>query len=311
MEHTLLILSALLLNAVLGGPSRVYSILGLARLARLPAQGIREIERRLNREHRTVKERVIRGWVFALFVIFACIAFGMLIDWILQDEWQFVEILLLAALLPARSTWKCASAVAGGLRRGSLNEARRALAGTVWRHHARLDEHGVARAAIETLAVHFSDKMVGPALFYLLFGLPGLFVSKSIYLMQETLVRPTQNEEAFAHASQQLHFFLHYIPARIAAMLWLCAAIFLPYANMKEATEQVVNGMFGERPQDVAVLSAAAVLRVSLGGPGSVYVHEGWVGAGSARASQADIRRAQRAFILLHVLLFCFIGLFI
>lgn len=295
----------------MGGPWRIYTLLGFTRMARLPGRGIREIERRLNRDHRSIEERAVRGWVFAVFAVFACITFGMMVDWILEGQWQLIEVVLLVALLPMRSTWKCAGAVAAGLRRGSLNDARRALEGTVWKHHARLDEHGVARAAVEMLAVHFSEKIVAPGLFYILFGLPGLFVSKTIYLMQEVLVRPTESEEAFARGPKKLHFLLHYIPARVAGLLWVVVAIFLPSAHLKDSFEQVVNGLFGERPQDVSILAAGAVLRLTLGGPGSAYVHEGWVGSGTVKAGYGDIKRAQRAFALLHVLFFCLVGLFL
>jgi adenosylcobinamide-phosphate synthase len=311
MDHTLIVLSALLVNLLFGGFSSVYQRLGLSALTHLPAQGVRDIERRLNREHRSVEERIMRGWVFALFSGAACIILGTLLSWILEDEWQIAEIILLAILLPLRGTWKIASAIRSALLKGKLNDARRALAGTVWKHHAKLDEHGVSRAAIEMIAVHFSEKIVAPVLFYLLFGLPGFFVSKTIYLMQETLVRPTESEQAFAKAAHTLHFILHYLTARLTAMLWLVAAIFMPSADVKDATQQVIYGFFGETPQDIALLGAGAVLRLSLGGPTSAYVHEGWIGAGTAKATQADIGRAQRALILVQLLLFCFVGLFI
>ena len=41
-----------------------------------------------------------------------------------------------------------------------------------------LDAHGVARAAIESLAENFSDGVVAPVFWYLLLGLPGLFAYK-------------------------------------------------------------------------------------------------------------------------------------
>ena len=70
MERTLLALSALLLNMFFGGPRRFYAALGFARIARLPMLGIRDIERKLNREHRSLEALIMRGWVFAWFAVF-------------------------------------------------------------------------------------------------------------------------------------------------------------------------------------------------------------------------------------------------
>jgi adenosylcobinamide-phosphate synthase len=277
----------------------------------MPGHGIRDIERRLNREHRSIKARVVRGWIFTLFALFACIVFGLLLSWILQGNLRSVEMLLLACMLPSRSSWDMASGIRKALRANDLNAARQVLSYSVWKHHAKLDDHGLARAAIEILAVHFSEKIVAPVLFYILFGLPGFFISKIIYLMQETLLRPTESEQAFAQASHRLHYMLHYIPARVSALLWVCASIFVPSASFYESAEQVKNGLWGEKPQDVALLAAASVLRLSLGGTLSAYMHEGWVGAGTVRAGEADIKRAQRLYLLVQLLLFCFIGLFI
>ena len=154
-------------------------------------------------------------------------------------------------------------------------------------------------------------KIVAPVLFFVLFGLPGLFVSKMVYMMQETLVRATESEQAFARGPRKLHFILHYIPSRIAAVLWLCASIFIPSAHFYDASAQVFTGIAREKPQDIALLAAAAVLHVSLGGPMSAYVHEGWIGGGTAKVLPPDIGRALRIFAVLQLLLFCFIGLFI
>jgi adenosylcobinamide-phosphate synthase len=311
VERILLVLGALVLNALLGGPRRFYAALGLARIGRMPAQWVRVFERKLNREHRSIKERETRGWLFALFALLAALIAGSLMTLLLSDALPTVELVLLACLLPFRSTWDTVASLRRGLRDGNLSVARQSLEYTVWKHHPLLDEFGLARAGVEMLAVHFSEKIVAPIVFYVLFGLPGLCLSKTIYLLQETLVRPTESEEAFGRASRKLHHMLHYIPSRMTAGLWLVAAIVLPSANVYSAAEQVKNGVFGESPQDLSILSAASVLNLCLGGTSSAYVHEGWIGAGTAKVTHAHIGRALRAFFVLHVLLFCFFGIFI
>ena len=50
----------------------------------------------------------------------------------------------------------------------------------VGRDPDQLDESGVARAAIESLAENSSDAVVAPAMFLALFGLPGIALYKVI-----------------------------------------------------------------------------------------------------------------------------------
>jgi adenosylcobinamide-phosphate synthase len=310
-ERILLMLGALVLNAFFGGPRRFYAALGVTRIGRLPAQWVRLFERKLNRENRSIQEREMRGWIFALFAILAALIAGSLLTLALSRALPIIELALLACLLPFRSTWDTVAALRRGLRDGNISAARQSLEYTVWKHHPLLDEFGLGRAGMEMLAVHFSEKIVAPILFYVLFGLPGLFLSKTVYLLQETLVRPTESEEAFGRASRKLHHMLHYIPSRMTAGLWLVVAIILPSANVYEAAEQVKNGIFGESPQDLSILAAASVLNVCLGGQSSAYVHEGWIGAGTAKVTHIHIARGLRAFFVLHILLFCFFGIFL
>ncbi len=310
-DRILLILGALALNAFLGGPRRFYAALGLVRIGRIPTQWVRLFERKLNRENRSVQERETRGWLFALFALLAALIVGSLLTLALSGALPILELSLLACLLPFRSTWDTVNGLRRGLKDGNISAARQSLEYTVWKHHPLLDEFGLGRAGVEMLAVHFSEKIVAPVLFYVLFGLPGLCLSKTVYLLQETLVRPTESEEAFGRASRKLHHILHYIPSRIAAGLWLVVAIVLPSANVYSAAEQVKNGVFGESPQDLSILAAASVLSLCLGGQSSAYVHEGWIGAGTAKITHAHVGRALRAFFVLHVLLFCFFGIFL
>ena len=92
----------------------------------------------------------------------------------------FAALALLAASLPAqRSLAVHVSAVAEGLDAG-LDEGRRAVAKIVGRNPDVLDEAGVARAAIESLAENFSDGVVAPILWTALGGLVGGALYKAI-----------------------------------------------------------------------------------------------------------------------------------
>ncbi|MFX7060141.1 CobD/CbiB family cobalamin biosynthesis protein, partial [Acinetobacter baumannii] len=63
---------------------------------------------------------------------------------------------------------------------GDIEVARLAVAQIVGRDPATLDEAGIARAAIESLAENTSDGVVAPVFWGALFGLPGIVGYKAI-----------------------------------------------------------------------------------------------------------------------------------
>lgn len=306
MDHALLALCALLLNAVLGGPRRWYAALGATRLGQIPARFLRALERKLNRQHRSTQQREWRGMVLVMAAVPTSIAAGAVAKWMLETI-PFAEVLLLAVLLPVRPTWDIASHLRKQLSAGNLAQSRNTLKDTQWRHYALLDEHGLARAGIEILAVCFLEKILSPVCWYLLFGLPGLLACKTVTLMQETYSRPPATAADFGKAAIMVHGWMHWLPARIAFLFWFAARGFLP----RETKFPPVRALLREvNPQRLVLLAASSALGVSLGGPTSVYVQE-WIGGGPVKALPQDITRALFAYILLNVFLFLLAGFFL
>lgn len=140
---------------------------------------------------------------------------------------RFAELLVLAALMPARQGWDLAQSIRKHLQAGELAKARMELDGTPWRHHALLDEHGAARAAIELLTVQFSEKIVSPMLWYLLFGLPGLLVCAAITLLHEALAPAAAPSRALIKPRKRRTGWCTGCRRVASALLWLVTAIFL------------------------------------------------------------------------------------
>jgi adenosylcobinamide-phosphate synthase len=312
MDHALLILSALLLNILLAGPRILYNNLSFMRL---PSNVLRSIERKLNRERRSLDQRHMRGVV----LVVAVMVFGLLTGWIgeliFKDNLRFVEIGLLAILLPVRPTWDFVSYLDRTLRAGNIMQAKKAFEGTAWRHAMLLDERGLARAGIEMLSVHFSEKIVAPIVWFFLFGLPGFLISKLIYLMVEIL-RPLNDEKleehGFSGAAVTVHYLMHYVPARLAALLWPMAVLFPPPGDPAKVLAGIMSGrLFSATPQSVSILAAASSLSLSLGGPASSYTGAAWEGSGTAKATPAHLKRAQQLFALLVLTLFLLLSGFL
>ena len=306
-DHALFLILALLLNASFGGPRALYVGLGASALARLPASVLRSLERKLNREHRSEKEREIRGMVLVAAVVVFSVFAGWSLAHLLMHNLSFGELLIVTLCLPVRQAIDIAGGVRKALMGGSLPMARQNFEGTPWRHHAMLDEAGLCRASIEFLVIQFSLKIVCPLFWYLLFGLSGLFMSKLIYTLHEVATGSVSAQGNFGKAAEGFHQLIHIIPAHIAALLWLVAAPFIGGGRWGVAAAQL-RAHTNSAPELLSLATAASVLGVTLGGPGSVYLRGKWVGTGTQRPGAADILQALYLFALLCLLLLVCLG---
>ncbi len=231
------------------------------------------------------------GWWLAL--ISRTVPFG----WI-------IELLLVVLLLAQRSLFDHVRAVGRALASDGLAGGRAAVAQIVGRDPEQLDEHGVARAAIESLAESFADGVVAPAFWYLLLGLPGLLVYKTVNTMDSMIGYRTERHAAFGMAAARLDDALNYIPARLAGAFIVAAAMFVPKGLSSQALSVMLRDGGKHRSPNAGRPEAAmaGALSIALSGPrrydGKV-VDEPWLGEEfTARIGPLEIRRALYLFVV-------------
>ena len=88
--------------------------------------------------------------------------------------------LVASTLIAQRSLYEHVARVARALESGDLEARPRSSIAYRRPRHGELDEAGVARAAIESLAENFSDGVVAPVFWMLVGGLPGAAIYKAI-----------------------------------------------------------------------------------------------------------------------------------
>ena len=79
------------------------------------------------------------------------------------------EIIMCYAVLATRSLKTESMKVYNALKEEGLEEGRKAVSMIVGRDTERLDEKGVVKAAVETIAENFSDGVAAP-MFYMMLG---------------------------------------------------------------------------------------------------------------------------------------------
>jgi adenosylcobinamide-phosphate synthase len=105
-----------------------------------------------------------------------------------------------------------------------LKQARHAVSMIVGRDTDRLDEKGVIKAAVETIAENASDGCIAP-LFYLAVGGPALgFFYKAVNTMDSMLGYQNEAYLDFGRTAAKMDDFWNYVPARLSALLMTAAA---------------------------------------------------------------------------------------
>lgn len=110
------------------------------------------------------------------------------------------------------------------LEKGDLKGARYAVSMIVGRDTQSLDEAGVTKAAVETVAENTSDGIIAP-LFYMAIGGPVLmFFYKGVNTMDSMVGYKNEKYLNFGRYAAKLDDLLNYIPARISAWLMIAGA---------------------------------------------------------------------------------------
>jgi adenosylcobinamide-phosphate synthase len=298
---------AMAVDALLGWPSWLFAWIGhpVTWLGRL----IGAIDSGWNRSADPPALRRAAGVVGALLAIAISVAIG----WVLQSllPWGWVQIALVGVLawplVALRSLHDHVAAVATPLRAGDIAAARDAVSRIVGRDPAVLDEAGIARATIESLAENASDGIVAPVFWGALFGLPGILGYKAINTLDSMIGHRSERHEAFGWAAARIDDVANFIPARLTGVLFVLLA-----PRRSGALSCMTRDARRHRSPNAGWPEAAmaGALGVRLSGPriyhGSI-TNEPWLNEGARDPLAADIGAGltvyRRAMLLLAGLL--------
>jgi adenosylcobinamide-phosphate synthase len=293
-----ILLLALVLDGYLGEMGVLFRL--LPHPVVLLGRAVSVFDRRLNRPDRDQGARKVRGIITVLLLVGGAVLLGLMIQAVsvfLPLGWLF-ELFLAATLIAQRSLHDHVAAVALGLDRGGLSGGRAAVAHIVGRDPNLLDSAGVGRAAIESLAENFSDAVVAPVFWYVLFGMPGLLAYKMINTLDSMIGHKTEQYRAFGWAAARLDDLVNLVPARLSGLLLAVAALRPKWAKA-EAALRVMGRDAGKHRSPNAGWpegAMAGALGIRLSGPrayrGEAPREEPWVGEGRDAVTVKDIRRA-------------------
>jgi adenosylcobinamide-phosphate synthase len=292
-----LTLAALLIDAVVGYPDRLVRSIGhpVSWIGRL----IGALERYCNRDSTEPVQRRALGIITLLLVVTVVAVAAFVIErGLLLLPFGVIGVAFLAsALIAQRSLHEHVADVADALEKTGAEGGREAVSHIVGRDTGALDEAGVARAAIESLAENFSDGVVAPVFWMLIAGLPGAAVYKAINTADSMIGHRTPRYQAFGWSAARLDDLVNLPASRLSALLIIAAAAVTKSASAAAAWQAVRRDARRHRSPNAGYPEAAmaGALGLALAGPrnyGGVRVDDALMGDKRRAADANDIRAA-------------------
>lgn len=181
---------------------------------------------------------------------------------------DILSIGILYTTFAARDLADHGRAVARELEQGDLPAARRRVSWMVGRDTDHLDETGITRAAVESVAENTVDGVLAPLFFAFLGGPVAAMAYKAVNTLDSTFGYRNERYIHFGWASARLDDAANYLPARLGAPLIALAALFLGESPRNALRMCRRDG--GKHNSPNAGFSEAAMagaLGIRLGGP--------------------------------------------
>lgn len=215
-----------------------------------------------------------------------------------------IEMVMTYQILATKCLKKESMKVYRCLKDGDLNAARKAVSMIVGRDTETLDEEGVAKAAIETVAENTSDGVIAPMLYTALGGPILGFLYKAINTMDSMVGYKNDKYLYFGRAAAKLDDFVNYVPARISAYLMILAAFCggKTFSGMKAYGIYKKDNRKHSSPNSAQTEAVCAgALSIQLAGDASYFgniVKKPYIGDALRKVEYEDIKRVNRLMYL-------------
>jgi adenosylcobinamide-phosphate synthase len=247
-------------------------------------------------------EGLLRGAAAVLLLLLATALPAYLLQDILarfSSGWMF-NALIATAFIAQKSMRDHVLDVSHSLS-VSLPAARTAVAKIVGRDTRELDESGVVKAALESLAENTADGIVAPVFWYALLGLPGLVAYKAINTADSMIGHKSDRYFYFGFCAAKLDDVVNLPASRLTALFFAATAAFNNRDNATQALRCAWRDAGKHRSPNAGWPEAAmaGALGLKFGGPRHYedgLVDLAWMGEGRKQMSRTDIKAGLKIF---------------
>ena len=297
-----------ILDLIIGDPYRIpHPIRWIGRF-------IGFLERHLNDDKKDAGILRLRGLLIVAFVVLLpaviCAAVMFLVYRINVIAGVITEAVISCYMLACRSLYNESMRVYRALDKDDIDTSRKAVSMIVGRDTDLLDEGGIIRATVETVAENTSDGVIAP-MFYLALGGPILgVIYKSVNTMDSMIGYKDIRYKDIGFFAARLDDILNFIPARLSAIMMIFAAFILGSDyNGKNAVRIYKRDRLNHASPNSAQCESvcAGALGIKLAGPSSYFgkmVEKPYIGDESRAVEKDDIVKANRLMIITAVTAF-------
>ena len=265
MSMSIIILSAFLLDIILGDPVRpTHPIVLIGKLIVVIEKSLREI-------FKTSKGLKIAGvilWfvtVFLAYITTYCI---------IKAAYKFspwfghgMSLWLTYTVLAVRNLADEALGIYREIKRSDINEARKRLSYIVGRDTQEMPVDEICRATVETAAENTIDGIISPLIYAFIGGAPLAMAYKAINTLDSMVGYKNEKYESFGWFSAKMDDLANYIPARIGGIFILMAAALMKL-DIGPGIKTVLSDAKKHKSPNSGIPEAitAGVLGIRLGG---------------------------------------------
>lgn len=210
-----------ILDLIIGDPHGLYHPI------RLVGNLIGFLEKHMNRRNDSPNRQMVKGWLMMLIVITVSSGIPLLLLILAYRIHPVCRVILETVmcwqLLATKSLKDESMKVYKKLKRHDLQGSRKAVSMIVGRDTDVLDESGVTKAAVETIAENTSDGVIAPMLYMAIGGAFLGWMYKSINTMDSMVAYKNDRYLYFGRIPAYLDDVVNYIPARLSGLLMIAA----------------------------------------------------------------------------------------
>lgn len=292
--HQIAFLAGFLLDLLLGDPHGMYHPVQLI------GAWISWLEQRLY----PAKRKLLSGGLLVFFVLLATGSVTAVIWYGCYKIHPYVgcaaEAWMTYRILAIKSLKTESRKVYDALNGQGLSEARKAVAMIVGRDTECLDEAGVIRATVETVAENTSDGVIAPMFYLALAGPVGGFLYKAVNTMDSMIGYRNERYLYFGRAAARLDDVLNFIPARLSAYGMIAVSFGMGKSyHARDAYRIYRRDRYQHKSPNSAQTEAACAgaLGIRLAGDASYFgkiVKKPYIGDDTRPVEREDILRTDR-----------------
>ena len=316
--HMIAFVCGFVLDLVFGDPH------ALPHPIRLIGTLIAGLEKKLLKlQMRDEKKEFYKGILLVVLVLFSTGAVAALVlvvaYWLHPVAGIVIESVMTYQILATKCLKDESMKVYQSLNEQGLEAGRAAVSMIVGRDTNVLDETGVVKAAVETVAENTSDGVIAPMLYTALGGPVLGFVYKAVNTMDSMVGYKNDKYLYFGRAAAKLDDVVNFIPARISAYLMIAAAYIGGKAfDGKQAYRIYKRDRRNHASPNSAQTESvcAGALGIQLAGDASYFgkvVKKPYIGDAHRAAEREDIVRVNRLMYVTAVIseVLCLVIMFV